>query len=111
MTHTFRHPKFFNELRKRNKGAQAISEQAATAADKRSPGPGQSQSDRKPASRGAGGPEGLKLTSRQASKRSGFKRCANQQALDMIPIIDGHRPRAFVVPKQFGERGALIKFY
>ena len=47
MTHEFRHPKFFKELRKRNKGAQAISEQAATAADKRSPGPGQSQSDRK----------------------------------------------------------------
>ena len=45
MTHTFRHPKFFKELRKRNKGAQAISEQAATAADERSPGPG--QSDRK----------------------------------------------------------------
>ena len=40
MTHEFRHPKFFKELRKRNKGAQAISEQAATAADKRSPGPG-----------------------------------------------------------------------
>ena len=47
MTHKFRHPKFFNELRKRNKGAQAISEQAATAADLRSPGPGQSKSDHK----------------------------------------------------------------
>ena len=67
MTHEFRHPKFFKELRKRNKGAQAISEQAATAADKRSPGPGQSKSDHKPASRGAGGPEGLKRSSSQAS--------------------------------------------
>ena len=47
----------------------------------------------------------------QALKLSGGKRCANQQALNMIPIIDGHRPRCFVVPKQFGERGALIKFY
>ena len=43
MTHIFRHPKFFKELRKRNKGAQAISEQAATAADKRSPGSGLKQ--------------------------------------------------------------------
>jgi hypothetical protein len=40
MTHEFRHPKFFKELRKRNKRAQAISEQAATAADTRSTGPG-----------------------------------------------------------------------
>ena len=47
MTFEFKHPKFFKELRKRNKGAQAISEQAATAADERSTGPGQSQSDRK----------------------------------------------------------------
>ena len=52
MTHTFRHPKFFNELRKRNKGSRAISEHAATAADKRSPGPGQAISDHKRASRG-----------------------------------------------------------
>ena len=43
MTHTFRHPKFFNELRKRNKGAQAISEQASTEVDERSPGPGLKQ--------------------------------------------------------------------
>ena len=40
MTHTFRHPKFFNELRKRNKRAQAISEQASTEVDTRSTGPG-----------------------------------------------------------------------
>ena len=43
MTHTFRHPKFFKELRKRNKRAQAISEGAATAADTRSTGPGLKQ--------------------------------------------------------------------
>ena len=68
MTHTFRHPKFFNELRKRNKGAQAISNDTGIPTVKpRSPGPGQSKSDHKPASRGAGGPEGLKRSSSQAS--------------------------------------------
>ena len=46
MTHTFRHPKFFKELRKRNKRAQAISEQASTEVDERSTEPGQSQSAR-----------------------------------------------------------------
>jgi len=40
MTHEFRHPKFFKELRKRNKRAQAISEQASTEVDERSTGPG-----------------------------------------------------------------------
>ena len=48
MTHTFRHPKFFNELRKRNKRAQALSNDTGIPTVKpRSPGPGQSKSDRK----------------------------------------------------------------
>ena len=42
--------------------------------------------------------------SSQAFKRSGVKRCANQQALNMIPIIDGHRLRAAVVCKQIEDR-------
>ena len=76
MTHEFRHPKFFKELRKRNKGAQAISEQAATAADKRSPGPGRTtlkklvtklNKENEPPGGWEGGPEGLKRSSSQAS--------------------------------------------
>jgi len=44
MTHTFRHPKFSNELRKRNKGAQAISNDTGIPTVKpRSPGPGLKQ--------------------------------------------------------------------
>jgi len=44
MTHTFRHPKFFNELRKRNKRAQAISNDTGIPTVKpRSPGPGLKQ--------------------------------------------------------------------
>ena len=36
----FRHPKYYKELRKRNKLDQAISKEPATAGNQRSPGPG-----------------------------------------------------------------------
>ena len=36
----FRHPKYYKELRKRNKSDQAISDAKATAASKRATGPG-----------------------------------------------------------------------
>ena len=38
----FRHPKYYKELRKRNKSDQAISDSTATAKDSVRPGPGQS---------------------------------------------------------------------
>ena len=37
---TFKHPKYYKELRARNKSDQAISKEPATAGDQRSPGPG-----------------------------------------------------------------------
>jgi len=37
---TFKHPKYYTELRKRNKLDQAISNSEATAASERAPGPG-----------------------------------------------------------------------
>ena len=40
MTHEFKHPKYYTELRKRNKLDQAISPEAATAAVGVRPGPG-----------------------------------------------------------------------
>ena len=40
MTHTFQHPKYYKELRKRNKLDQVISKQQATASSTRAPGPG-----------------------------------------------------------------------
>ena len=40
MTHEFKHPKYYTELRKRNKSDQAISQEAATAAVGVRPGPG-----------------------------------------------------------------------
>ena len=37
----FRHPKYYKELRKRNKSDQVISKEPATAGNQRAPGPGQ----------------------------------------------------------------------
>ena len=46
MTHVFKHPKFYTELRKRNKSDQAISHSASTEANsRRAPGPGLKQED------------------------------------------------------------------
>ena len=41
--HTFKHPKYYKELRKRNKLDQAISNAEATAASERATGPGPKQ--------------------------------------------------------------------
>ena len=41
--HEFKHPKYYTELRKRNKSDQAISKEPATAGNQRSPGPGHKQ--------------------------------------------------------------------
>ena len=38
--HEFKHPKYYTELRKRNKSDQAISNAEATAASERAPGQG-----------------------------------------------------------------------
>ena len=43
MSFTFKHPKYYTELRKRNKLDQAISKEPATAGNQRSPGPGLKQ--------------------------------------------------------------------
>ena len=39
----FRHPKYYKELRKRNKSDQVISKEPATAGNQRAPGPGLKQ--------------------------------------------------------------------
>ena len=47
--HVFKHPKYYKELRKRNKSDQAISTSDSTeCSDKRSPGPGPKASSSKP---------------------------------------------------------------
>ena len=46
--HVFKHPKYYTELRKRNKLDQAISKEPATAGNQRSPDPGPKASSTKP---------------------------------------------------------------
>ena len=41
--HVFKHPKYYKELRKRNKSDQAISDEASTEATSVRPGPGLKQ--------------------------------------------------------------------
>ena len=48
MSFTFKHPKYYKELRERNKLDQAISKEPATAGNQRSPGPGPKASSSKP---------------------------------------------------------------
>ena len=48
MSFTFKHPKYYKELRKRNKSDQAISRGDSTEAGRRSPGPGHKASSSKP---------------------------------------------------------------
>ena len=43
--HVFKHPKYYKELRKRNKSDQVISKEPATAGNQRAPGPGLKQRD------------------------------------------------------------------
>ena len=45
--HEFKHPKYYKELRKRNKSDQAISNAEATAASERATGPGHKLPDSK----------------------------------------------------------------
>ena len=45
--HVFKHPKYYKELRERNKSDQAISKEPATAGNQRSPGPGPKASSSK----------------------------------------------------------------
>ncbi len=41
----FRHPKYYKELRKRNKSDRAISKESSTEENQRAPGPGHKQED------------------------------------------------------------------
>ena len=41
--HVFKHPKYYTELRKRNKSDQAISSESGTPPNERAPGPGLKQ--------------------------------------------------------------------
>ena len=66
----FRHPKYYKELRKRNKSDQAISKEPATAGNQRSPGPGlklQASSDKQQA---ASKPEPVQVQASSAKRQA-----------------------------------------
>ncbi len=70
MTHIFHHPKYYKELRKRNKSDQVISKQQATASSTRAPGPGlkpQAPSDKHQALKLSNQPQ-VSSAKRQASQ-------------------------------------------
>jgi len=70
MTHIFHHPKYYKELRKRNKLDQVISKQQATASSTRAPGPGlkpQAPSDKHQALKLSNQPQ-VSSAKRQASQ-------------------------------------------
>ncbi len=49
--HVFKHPKYYKELRERNKSDQAISDEASTEATSVRPGPGQTIKPQAPSSK------------------------------------------------------------
>ena len=51
MTHEFKHPKYYTELRKRNKSDQAISLRAHDGERERAPDPGQNSKPQAPSSK------------------------------------------------------------
>ena len=75
MTHTFHHPKYYKELRKRNKSDQIISFRVATASARRASGPGLKQRD---STGGVPGEADISVTSGKQTRTnsSGSKRQA-----------------------------------
>jgi hypothetical protein len=69
--HVFKHPKYYTELRKRNKSDQVISNAEATAASERAPGQGQSTKPQAPSVKLSNQPDQASSDKRQApgSKR------------------------------------------
>ena len=65
--HTFKHPKYYKELRKRNKSDQVISNAEATAASERAPGQGQSTKRQAPSVKLSNQPQ-ASSAKRQASQ-------------------------------------------
>ena len=68
---TFKHPKYYKELRARNKSDQAISKEPATAGNQRSPGPGlkpQAASDKQQAPEASSSKQQATSVKHQADK-------------------------------------------
>ena len=53
----------------------------------------------------------VKRQALSVKRQASSQRSVKQQALNMVPVIEGHARRFPVVGQQTVDRGALIKFY
>ena len=101
--HVFKHPKYYTELRKRNKSDQAISKEPATAGNQRSPGPGlkqrdsqvvnqvelssqsQASSSKRQANRGASSNKRLMLDQSSSAKQGVSRTSVIRPRIDVLP--------------------------
>ncbi len=93
-TKMFKHPKYYKELRKRNKLDQVISRGDATAAGRRAPGPGlKQQASREGASLDIN-PPGNSRGQAQASSESKPEPSSGSQATSDKRQARRHKPQA-----------------
>ena len=81
--HVFKHPKYYKELRKRNKSDQAISKEPATAGNQRSPGPG------------------LKQQAASTKQQASSTKLIKQQAASIKPRCQGFKLQATSFKRQY----------
>tara|TARA_R110001632_G_scaffold69718_1_gene162813 strand:- start:403 stop:666 length:264 start_codon:yes stop_codon:yes gene_type:complete len=84
----FKHPKFYEEIRKRAKREQAL--------------------ERKRASEQAGGWAHEQRAGKRASKHSSVRRGREQAALNVVPIIDGEGRCFAMIGQKTGDRFTLV---
>ena len=74
--HVFKHPKYYKELRKRNKSDQAISDEASTEATSVRPGPGLKQRD---STGGVPGEADISVTSDKLPNQSNKRQASSRK--------------------------------
>ena len=87
--HEFKHPKYYKELRERNKSDQAISNAEATAASERAPGPGLKQRDSQVVNQvklsSQSQASGPKLQATSSKRQASSSKLTKQQATSVKP--------------------------
>ena len=73
MTHEFKHPKYYTELRKRNKSDQAISDEASTEATSVRPDPGLKPQATSAKQQASSKPEPVQVQQASSAKRQALQ--------------------------------------
>ena len=68
--HTFKHPKYYKELRKRNKSDQAISKESSTEENQRAPGQGLKQQASSSKQQASSKPEPVQVQASSAKRQA-----------------------------------------